>query len=135
MKRNHDHWHHMRGPGFGRRAGHIALWGIGGLALACLFALVLGVVVQFLWNRLMPDIFGLGQISYWQAFGLLFLGRLLFGGFHHGPRHGRHPYGGHWKKYDRYWRQEGDSAADELIDRAGRERSQETGKRSEEDRS
>jgi hypothetical protein len=41
----------------------------------------LGEVVHQLWNHLMPGIFGLGAIGYWQALGLLVLGRLLFGGF------------------------------------------------------
>ncbi len=29
----------------------------------------------------MPNIFGLGKISYWQGVGLFILGKLLFGGF------------------------------------------------------
>jgi hypothetical protein len=29
----------------------------------------------------MPTLFGLVRITYWQAFGLFVLGRLLFGGF------------------------------------------------------
>ena len=49
-----------------------------GLVFALLFALVFGFLVKWLWNWLMPDIFGLNPISYWQAFGLLFLGKLLF---------------------------------------------------------
>ena len=71
---------------------------VGGIALAALFALVLGVVVQWLWNWLIPDIFGLKTISYWQAFGLLFLGRLLFGTLgHHGHPHGHHPSRRGWR--------------------------------------
>lgn len=44
--------------------------------------------VMLLWNALMPSIFGLGIISFWQALGLLVLSRLLFGGHGHhgGPR-------------------------------------------------
>lgn len=46
-------------------------------------ALIFGLsgVVFFLWNQLMPDIFQLPEISYWQAMGLFILGRLLFGSF------------------------------------------------------
>ncbi len=106
--------------------------GVGGVALAAGFALVLGIVVQWLWNWLMPEIFGLKEISYWQAFGLLFLGRLLFGGFgkHHRPSHhhprrfkdwANHDRGDHWKHYGRFWRETGHSAADTLIDRAQEE--------------
>ena len=52
-----------------------------GIIVAALFALVFGFVLKWLWNWLMPDIFGLRQISYWQAFGLLLLAKLLFGRF------------------------------------------------------
>lgn len=38
-------------------------------------------IVMLLWNWLMPAIFGLITISFWQAFGLLALARILFGGF------------------------------------------------------
>jgi hypothetical protein len=41
---------------------------------------VFGLVVMFLWNMLLPSIFGLPIINYWQAAGLLILARLLFGG-------------------------------------------------------
>ena len=59
------------------------------LALALFSALTMA-----LWNALMPIIFRLPMINYWQAVGLLILGRLFFGG-------GRHHYGG-WHSY--YWR-------------------------------
>ncbi|MDR1980983.1 MAG: hypothetical protein LBQ39_05085 [Tannerellaceae bacterium] len=55
----------------------------------------LGVVVMVLWNVLVPDIFGLAAISFWQASGLLVLARLFFGRIgkmmgmhgHHNPVH------------------------------------------------
>ena len=37
-------------------------------------------VTMLLWNALLPDIFGIATINFWQALGLLVLGRLLFGG-------------------------------------------------------
>ncbi len=37
--------------------------------------------VMLLWNWLMPAIFGLITISFWQAMGLLVLARILIGGF------------------------------------------------------
>jgi len=37
-------------------------------------------VTMILWNELMPLIFHLPTISFWQALGLLILGRLFFGG-------------------------------------------------------
>jgi hypothetical protein len=47
-------------------------------------------VVSALWNELMPAIFGLRTITYWQALGLTVLSWILFRGFR-GPsmRHGR----------------------------------------------
>ena len=40
-----------------------------------------GEVVKLLWNWLAPALFGLPQITFWQALGLLALCRILFGGF------------------------------------------------------
>jgi hypothetical protein len=36
-------------------------------------------IVMLLWNALIPDIFHLGAITFWQAAGLLLLSKLLFG--------------------------------------------------------
>ena len=41
---------------------------------------VFSVAVMFLWNFLIPEIFGLTVLSYWQAVGLVVLARILFGG-------------------------------------------------------
>jgi hypothetical protein len=46
-----------------------------------IFSWIGGEVVMLLWNWLAPALFGLGQITFWQALGLLALCRLLFGGF------------------------------------------------------
>ena len=61
------------------------------LPFVVLFVAVFGFVVMGLWNWLMPGIFGLKPIGYWQAWGLIILGRILFGGFRMGER------GGHWR--------------------------------------
>jgi hypothetical protein len=45
-----------------------------------LFAFIGGEVVKLLWNWLTPTLFGWRQINFWQAFGLLALCRILFGG-------------------------------------------------------
>lgn len=61
-----------------------------------------GVVVQWLWNWLAPSIFGLRQVTLWEALGLLALSRILFGGFGHrggGPGPTRHKREW-WKKRD-----------------------------------
>ena len=49
-----------------------------------LFALFTYVVMR-LWNWLMPALFGLHLLTYWQALGLLVLSRILFGGFRGRP--------------------------------------------------
>jgi hypothetical protein len=41
--------------------------------------LLTGFVVMILWNGIMPEVFGLGILSIWQAIGLFILARFLFG--------------------------------------------------------
>jgi hypothetical protein len=60
-------------------------FGLLGIGLAFLF----GWVVMLLWNGLMPDIFGLKRLTYWQAWGLLILSHILFRGFGSGHGSGR----------------------------------------------
>lgn len=43
---------------------------------------LLGYVVMALWNWLMPELFGLKLITFWQALGLLLLSKILFGSIH-----------------------------------------------------
>ena len=62
-------------------------------ALAIIACAIFGLVVMGLWNWLMPAVFGLRVITYWQALALLVLSRILFGGFR-----GRGGYGGHWRR-------------------------------------
>ena len=52
----------------------VAILGI----LLCVF--IGGEIVKQLLNWLLPPIFGWRQITFWQAFGLLALCRILFGG-------------------------------------------------------
>jgi hypothetical protein len=65
----------------------IVLMVIGGLCLVVLLAFLFGIFVKLLWNALMPDIFGLPEIGYWQAVGLVILGHLLLGGCGSHSRH------------------------------------------------
>ena len=48
------------------------------IGLGFLFSLVMALPAMWLWNWLMPAIFGLTEITFWQAWGLLFLCSLLF---------------------------------------------------------
>jgi len=44
-----------------------------------LFVLLGGGIVMLLWNWLAPALFGLRELTFWQALGLLALCRILFG--------------------------------------------------------
>jgi len=50
---------------------------VGGTILAAGFAFLFGWVVMLLWNWLMPEIFGLPRIGYWQGWGLVLLSHIL----------------------------------------------------------
>ncbi|HVS96280.1 MAG TPA: hypothetical protein VHE54_07330 [Puia sp.] len=54
------------------------------IVLALLGILVFVELVMLLWNALMPDLFHLPVITFWQALGLLVLSKILFGGFRGG---------------------------------------------------
>ncbi len=120
---------------------------VGGVFAAVIFALVFGFVVMWLWNWLMPDLFALKQITYWQAFGLMILGRFLFGSMnHHGKWKHKHECCDHeevsieapgisihkpsrrgngdddeiedWKGYDAWWNSEGREAYRKYANRS-----------------
>ena len=68
------------------------LVGIGFGIVGIGFVFLCGLVVMLLWNWLMPDIFGLKRLTYWQAWGLMILCHILFKGFssgHSGSRRDR----------------------------------------------
>jgi hypothetical protein len=97
-----------------------------GLVTAVLLGFIFGIVVQFLWNELMPKIFGLTEITYWQAFGIVILAHLIFGSFkggydddskskdrcHEGKESRRNR-----EYYDEWWDEEGEKAFKEYADR------------------
>jgi hypothetical protein len=108
---------------------------VGALSAAA-FALAFGWLVMLLWNWLMPVLFGLGAIGYWQAFGIVVLAKLVFGvpGGHgrgwHGPRHhwkhgdwgwweGRPSGPERWRWWREFWEQEGRAAFDRFVERRG----------------
>ena len=75
------------------------IWkGIKFLVLIALFATALTYGVMLLWNWLMPAIFGVGVLSFWEALGILVLAKILFGFGRWG--------GGHWShKRHYYWKE------------------------------
>ena len=86
-------------------------------------------VVMLLWNWLMPSIFGLCVVSFWQALGMLVLCRLLFGsfgGWHHkihrghgGGMHGLHHMREKWMKMTPEQRKEFIDRRKEYVGRNG----------------
>ena len=97
-----------------RRALRIVGLVILGVLAAAAFALAFGWFVMLLWNWLMPAIFGLGAITYWQAFGLVVLAKLIFGAVG-GGRGGHHDR--RWRYWREFWEQEGREAFDRFIQR------------------
>ncbi len=51
--------------------------GIAGLFLV-IFSLLVTLPVMWLWNALLPDLFGIQEIGFWQAWGLYVLASILF---------------------------------------------------------
>jgi hypothetical protein len=62
-----------------RRAEKIFLYTVGGAFLFVAFCLVVGLLIQFLWNATIASAFSLPAISYWQAIGLFILAKFFFG--------------------------------------------------------
>ncbi|MFL6578791.1 MAG: hypothetical protein ACJ8MR_19360 [Povalibacter sp.] len=73
---------------------------VGVVALIIIGSAALGWLVMALWNWLLPPLFGLSSITFWQGLGLFVLGRLLFGGMRFfGGHHAAHRHHLHerWK--------------------------------------
>ena len=85
-----------------------------------IFIFLGGFVVQWLWNWLMPGIFGLRTVTWFEAFGLLALSRILFGGFgrggSHGPSRHRREW---WKKTNGEWKKNGGETSSTAQPSAG----------------
>jgi hypothetical protein len=110
-----------------------------GIVVGLVFALVFGIFVRLLWNWLMPGVFGLREITYGQAVGMIVLAKIFFGirpvhgmppGFAgrwrgHSPRtwsgpcSGEDAANGHikdWRHYDAWWEEEGREAFKKYSD-------------------
>ena len=64
-------------------AGHVIL----GLGAVIAVAFVFGWVTMTAWNAVIPAVFNLPLLTFWQAVGLLVLGRILTARFHHHRGH------------------------------------------------
>jgi len=62
---------------------------------------IFGFAAMWLWNHLMPALFGLHTLGFWQALGLLILSKILVSGFH-----GRPGFSHDWRmRFIRRWEQ------------------------------
>lgn len=100
---------------------------IGGIALAILFGFLFGILVMFLWNWLMPTLFGFVKIGFWQAVGIIILSKILFSGFGCGGG------GGSEKKQGKKNRKWYDEIGDEISKEVGKEIAKECGEKEEPD--
>jgi hypothetical protein len=111
-----------------KKFGVIVGWVLLGIVAVTGFAFLFGYVVMLLWNWLMPMLFGITTVSFWQAVGIIILAKLLFGGF---GGHGHKSDKKHkkssksksfkngfskWKYYDKFWKEEGEKAYDAYIE-------------------
>ena len=111
-----------------------------GIITAVFFAFIFGYIVLLLWNWLMPELFDLKTITYWQGFGLVLLAKILFGGFgghhdhNHDKKHRDHFYKFVFKRgngkdtevdseyFEKFWEEEGKEAFNEYVKRMGEEK-------------
>jgi len=86
-----------------------------GLLAIGLFVGIGGEVVRLLWNWLMPELFGLHEITFGQALGVLALSRILFGTW--GRNHsGRSRFG---RRKEAMSREEYESCRQKMRERFG----------------
>jgi len=116
--------HKLRGRSPGEIAGIIIFGTLAITGLAILF----GFVIMWLWNWIMPEVFGLTTLSYWQAVGLFILLKILLGGCGGGSSHSSSKSKSKcrtnsksefskWKYYDKFWKEEGDDFYKQYVDR------------------
>ena len=140
----HNHNNDQTAGQSGSKLLHIATHVMVGLLFAVAFALVFAILVKIIWNTIMPAIFDLKTITFWQAFGMVVLAKLIFGGFGH-HIHDRskkdrsdfwhkkwHPsahemsppgkFSKEWEYYKQYWQAEGKTAFEAYMDRIGNEK-------------
>ena len=123
----------------GMLVGKVIFIAIAVVGLAILF----GYLIMWLWNALMPEIFGLPTVTYWQGVGLFVLAKIIFG-FGGGDCGGNKKSGrrsskrkkhkfksyyekkcngnfSEWEHYDEFWEEEGSEAYRDYLERKRQE--------------
>ncbi len=103
--------------------------------------LLAGYVLMRLWNWLMPDLFGLTTIGYWQALGIMLMAKIIFGFGNHSSKGSNHKSKkrhkddrycrprksfSKWQHYDQFWKEEGEEAYNAYLERNKNEASDDT---------
>jgi hypothetical protein len=93
-------------------------------------AILFGYIIMWLWNALMPGLFDLPTLTYWQAVGLFILAKILFGFGGGGSSHSnKSEYKdmhckktkedkfnfSKWAHYEEFWKEKGESAYHEFV--------------------
>ncbi len=127
IKQTKERWE--KAPKWRKRliAGIFIAAGIAALGLA------LGYLIVWLWNSLMPGIFGLPEITYWQAVGLFILAKIIFGssiGADNKDKSAKNKKNKttddsndkdqeNWAHYNEWWESEGKKAFDDYVNKKG----------------
>ncbi|NRA94176.1 MAG: hypothetical protein HRU26_16125 [Psychroserpens sp.] len=114
--------HKLRGKSPGEIIGAI----IAGSILITGLAVVFGFIIMWLWNWLMPMIFGLPTLGFCEAAGVFILAKILLGGCNFGGdsksskkktcKDNKGEFS-KWKHYDNFWKEEGNQAYEAYIER------------------
>jgi len=87
----YNRFEHSHGP-FGHNHGPRKCWRfIFGLPIFLAILSLVGFILMSLWNSIIPEIFGIKTISYFQSIGLILISKILLGGFH--GCHSAHTFG------------------------------------------
>jgi len=105
------------------------------IVLGGILFLLANYLLMRLWNWLMPDLFGVGTVTYWQALGIFVIAKLLFG--FGGGGGGKSKSGSshkkkvkssnkctswrrdfdEWQHYDQFWKEEGEVAYKAFVEK------------------
>lgn len=119
--------HKMRGKSPAVIVGMVLFGIVAVTGLAILF----GYILMSLWNWLMPELFDLPMITYWQAVGMFILAKLLFGfgGGSGSSSSKKSEYRdmkckekkkndfSKWEHYDEFWKEEGENAYQNYLNK------------------
>ena len=99
-------------------------------------AILFGFILMWLWNWLMPEIFGLPFITYWQAVGLFIISKVFIGGCGSGGGSSRKNKEckddsnknefSKWKHYGKFWEEKGEDMYAEYVDKMDNNSSEST---------